>query len=93
MFYFSESVEPKLPLIWSGFLNLVHQHAEHDEPYCGTILRKFVEILLQISEDKGNSRWGSGLLSVIGLNKQDTSSLCFRFMCKALAGCQKLIFI
>lgn len=84
--FFSESVEDKLPLIWSGFLNLVYQHAEHDELYCSTILRKFCDILLQISEDKGSNRWGRGLLTVIGLGKAGTLTLNFRFICRALAG-------
>lgn len=85
----SESVEPKLPLIWSGFLTLTYQHADKDEPYCGSVLRKFCEILLQTSDDKGNSKWGRGLLSVIGLGKQGSLSLSFRFICRALAGVWK----
>lgn len=86
MRFSSETVEPKVPLIWCGFLTLVYQHAEQDEPYCGTILRRFCEILLQISDDKGSSGWGRGLLSAIGLAKQSTMSINFKFICRSLAG-------
>ncbi|KAJ8949813.1 hypothetical protein NQ318_000511, partial [Aromia moschata] len=82
----NEVVEPKLPLIWSSFILLVLQHCNKDEPFCGASLHKFAQILLQISEDKGGSRWGRGLLTAIGLTKQGSLSLSFRFLCRALAG-------
>ncbi|XP_028134145.1 ectopic P granules protein 5 homolog isoform X1 [Diabrotica virgifera virgifera] len=82
----NESTEPKIPLIWCGFLMLVLQHAEKDEPTSGTILYKFTQILLQICDEKGPSKWGRGLLNVIGLSKQGNVSLDFKFLCRALAG-------
>ncbi|XP_056634672.1 ectopic P granules protein 5 homolog [Diorhabda sublineata] len=82
----SEGTEPKMPLIWCGFLMLVLQHAEIDEPYCGAVLYKFSQILLQFSDEKGPSKWGRGLLNAIGLTKQANISMDFKFLCRAIAG-------
>ncbi|KAJ8984462.1 hypothetical protein NQ317_012528 [Molorchus minor] len=82
----SDTTESKMPLLWCSFLTLTLQYSDKDEPFCGSILHRFAQILLQISEDKGNSGWGRGLLTAIGLTKQGTLSLNFRFLSRALAG-------
>ncbi|CAG9856312.1 unnamed protein product [Phyllotreta striolata] len=82
----SESTEPKIPLIWCGFLMLTLQHADKDEPHSGAVLHKFARILLQISDEKGPGKWGRGILSAIGLSKQGPVSAEFKFLCRALAG-------
>ncbi|KAG5874036.1 hypothetical protein JTB14_007998 [Gonioctena quinquepunctata] len=82
----NESTEQKMPLIWCGFLMLLLQHSEKDEPYCAIVLHKFSQILLQISEEKAGSKWGRGLLNAIGLNKQGNLSINFKFISRALAG-------
>ncbi|RZB40249.1 ectopic P granules protein 5 -like, partial [Asbolus verrucosus] len=79
-----ENTESKVPLLWFGILRLSLLHCEKDEPTAGIILYKFARILLQLSEDKGSSRWGRGLLNVMGISKQDTISI--KFLCRALGG-------
>lgn len=71
----SESVESKIPLIWIGIIRLSIEYCETDENTSGLILYNFAKILLQISEDKGTSKWGRGLLSAIGINRQNTISV------------------
>ena len=67
-----ENSESKVPLLWFGILRLALLHCEKDEATTGIILHRFAKILLQLSEDKGSSRWGKGLLSAIGISKQDS---------------------
>ncbi|XP_063908736.1 ectopic P granules protein 5 homolog [Zophobas morio] len=81
-----ENSESKVPLLWFGILRLALLHCEKDEATTGIILHRFAKILLQLSEDKGSSRWGKGLLSAIGISKQDSISINFRFLCRALGG-------
>ncbi|XP_044253867.1 ectopic P granules protein 5 homolog isoform X2 [Tribolium madens] len=81
-----ESAESKVPLLWIGIIRLTLQYCEIDENTTGVILHKFAKILIQISEDKAGSKWGRGLLSAIGISKQDAISINFRFLCRALAG-------
>ncbi|XP_045481046.1 ectopic P granules protein 5 homolog [Harmonia axyridis] len=81
-----DSVENKIPLIWLGILNIALKYCEVDESAAGGCLYKFSQILLQIAEDKGNSSWGRGILSVIGISKADSVSLPFKFLCRALGG-------
>ncbi|KAF2894637.1 hypothetical protein ILUMI_11535 [Ignelater luminosus] len=80
------SLEDKLPLFWSQLLYLALIHSNIDESTAGLVLYKFSQYLLQITADKGISGWGKGILGAIGIVKQDSLSLKFRFLCRALAG-------
>nr|CAI5847173.1 unnamed protein product [Callosobruchus analis] len=82
----SGNTESKIPLIWLILLDLVIKNAERNERFCAVVLHKFSQILLEISEERAASRWGKGLLSAIGLVKQDDISIQFKFLCRALAG-------
>lgn len=82
----NESVETKVPLLWFSILSLALDLCDVDETTSSTLLLRFVDILLQTSENKAGTTWGRGLLSAIGLSKQEASTLNFRFVCKALAG-------
>nr|CAH7757239.1 unnamed protein product [Callosobruchus chinensis] len=82
----SGTTESKIPLIWLILLDLVIKNAERNERFCAVVLHKFSQILLEISEERAASRWGKGLLSAIGLAKQDDISIQFKFLCRALAG-------
>lgn len=75
-----------MPLLWSNFLLLSVQFADKDEMACAIALQKFSQILIRTAEDRGTNKWGRGLLNVIGLSKQDSMSIGFRFLCRALGG-------
>ncbi|CAH1956914.1 unnamed protein product [Acanthoscelides obtectus] len=82
----SGTTESKIPLIWLNLLDLIIKHVDKNEIFCAVVLHKFSQILLEIAEERATSRWGRGLLSAIGLSKQDDTSIDFKFLCKALAG-------
>ncbi|KAF7282452.1 hypothetical protein GWI33_002679 [Rhynchophorus ferrugineus] len=82
----SETAESKIPLLWLTMLKLALEMCEDREASAATLLFKFADVLMQLSEDKGGGRWGRGLLNAIGLTRQEAVSLNFRFICRALAG-------
>ncbi|XP_060530773.1 ectopic P granules protein 5 homolog [Cylas formicarius] len=82
----NESTEPKIPLVWFTILRLALDHCDKDETGSAILLYKFAQILLHMSEDKSGSRWGRGILSAIGMARQECVSVNFRFLCRALGG-------
>ncbi|KAK5643248.1 hypothetical protein RI129_007093 [Pyrocoelia pectoralis] len=80
------SIEDKIPLIWSQFLKLALIHCNIDMRSGSIILYKFSQLLLQQSAEKRISSWGKGILGAIGIVKNESLSVRFRFLCRALAG-------
>lgn len=82
----SESIETKLPLIWYAIAKTSLNFCSEDEANAGIILYKLAQNLQQYSEEKEPSKWGRGLLNVIGITTNSGFSLQFRFLSRSLAG-------
>ncbi|KAF5275551.1 hypothetical protein FQR65_LT04154 [Abscondita terminalis] len=80
------SIEDKIPLLWSQFLSIALLHCDIDMQSAYILLYKFSQLLLQIATEKGISGWGKGLLGAIGIVKQESVSLKFRFLSRAMSG-------
>ena len=71
----SESVEPKLPLLWGKVLVLCLRQCEYggDSDIALKSLRKLVHSLMVIAEDRAGGGWG--ILGAIGLRKHSPLSI------------------
>ncbi|XP_069674865.1 ectopic P granules protein 5 homolog isoform X3 [Periplaneta americana] len=80
----TESLEPKLPLLWGKVLVLSLRQCEYsgDRDTAVKCLRKLVQSLLLLAEDRAG---GWGILGAIGLRKQSPLSVRCRLLSRALA--------
>ncbi|XP_066999967.2 ectopic P granules protein 5 homolog [Anabrus simplex] len=81
----SETVEAKLPLLWSKVLSLSLRQCELSGDAAAAVksLRKLVSILLQLADDRAGAGWG--ILGAIGLRKQSPVSVRCRLLSRAIS--------
>ncbi|KAK7871957.1 hypothetical protein R5R35_004755 [Gryllus longicercus] len=78
----TEALESKLPLLWSKILALSLRQCElsGDVAMAVKSLRKLVQILMQLAEDRSVGGWG--ILGAIGLRKQSPVSVKCRLLAR-----------